>query len=107
MKLWVRIATGMFMLVGLPLQAQTVDFARDVRPIFERSCSGCHGPERQKSGYRLDVRDIAIEGGDSGEQAILPHNAMESAIIRYVSGEDESMLMPPEQSEKPRLTEAE
>ena len=26
------------------------DFARDVRPILERSCYGCHGPEKQKSG---------------------------------------------------------
>ena len=42
-----------------------VDFAKDVRPILERSCLGCHGPEKQKSGYRLDVREIALRGGDN------------------------------------------
>src|SRR6187551_2974582 len=31
------------------------DFTRDVRPILEQHCYECHGPEKQKSGYRLDV----------------------------------------------------
>lgn len=107
MKLWVTIATGIFVLLGLPLQSQTIDFEREVRPIFERSCSECHGSDKQKSGYRLDVREIAIGGGDSGEQAILPHDALGSPLFRYVSGEDEGMLMPPEESDSPQLTTAE
>ncbi len=83
------------------------DFARDVRPILERSCFGCHGPEKQKNGYRLDVRDIALKGGDSGRAAIIPHNAKASPLIRYVSGEDTELLMPPKKSDAPRLTTAE
>ena len=81
-----------------------VDFARDVRPILEKSCLGCHGPEKQKSGYRLDVRDVALKGGESGERAIVPHDAKASPLIRYVSGEEEGMLMPPKKSDVPRLT---
>ena len=83
------------------------DFAREVRPILERSCFGCHGPEKQKSGYRLDVRDIALKGGDSGHAAILPHNAKASPLIRFVSGEDEDTVMPPKKSTTPRLTATE
>ena len=83
------------------------DFAREVRPILEKSCFGCHGPEKQKSGYRLDVRAIALKGGESGEAAIVPHDAKASPLIRYVSGEDADMLMPPKKSDKPRLTAAE
>ena len=83
------------------------DFAREVRPILERSCFGCHGPDKQKSGYRLDVRDIALRGGDTGKAAIIPHNAKASPLIRYVSGEDEDMVMPPAKSKTPRLTAAE
>ncbi len=83
---------------------RAADFARDVRPILEKSCFGCHGPEKQKNGYRLDVRDIAIKGGDSGEAAIVPHNAKASPLIRFVSGEDADMLMPPKTSDKARLT---
>ncbi len=91
----------------LAIAVSPPDFVNDVRPILERSCFGCHGPEKKKSGYRLDVRDIAFKGGDSGEPAIVPHGATKSPLIRYVSGEDEEMLMPPQNSGKPRLTKAE
>lgn len=94
-------------LVAAPVAAGTVDFARDVQPIFQKYCIECHGAEKQKSGYRLDVRDIAIKGGDSGEPAIVPHDAKKSALLRFVSGEDEEMLMPPKKSTKGRLTAAE
>ena len=84
--------------------ARAVDFAREVRPILEKSCFGCHGPEKQKSNYRLDVRDIALKGGESGERAIVPHDAKASPLVRYVSGEDPDMVMPPKKSDVPRLT---
>ncbi len=87
--------------------AAAVDFARDVRPILERSCLGCHGPEKQKSGYRLDVREIALKGGESGDAAIVPHDAKKSPLIRFVSGEDPETVMPPKKSDKPPLTAAE
>lgn len=89
------------------LLAAPPDFVRDVRPILERSCLGCHGPEKAKSGYRLDVRDTAIRGGDSGEPAIVPHKASESRLIEFVEGKDEATLMPPPKSGKPRLTSSE
>ncbi len=85
-------------------EAAPPDFVKDVRPILEKNCFGCHGPEKQKSNYRLDVRDIALKGGESGERAIVPHDAKASALIRLVSGEDEDMVMPPKKSDKPRLT---
>ncbi len=94
--------------LSLPVSASAApDFARDVRPILERSCFGCHGPEKQKSGYRLDVRDLALKGGDTGKPAIIPHNAKASPLIRYVSGDDAEMLMPPANSKVARLTTAE
>ena len=83
------------------------DFAREIRPLLERSCLGCHGPEKQKSNYRLDIRETALKGGDVGKTPIIPHNAKASPIIRYVSGEDEDMVMPPKKSDAPRLTAAE
>ena len=92
---------------ALAIAVPPPDFIKEVRPILERSCLGCHGPEKQKSGYRLDVRDIALKGGDSGEPAIVPHDASTSPLIRYVSGDDEEKVMPPKKSGKPRLTSVE
>jgi hypothetical protein len=106
---WSRTRWLLSFLTGLLAQGlfAAPDFAKDVRPIFERSCFGYHGPEKQKSGYRLDVREIALKGGDSGKAAIVPHNAKASPLIRYVSGEDEELVMPPKKSDLPRLTAAE
>lgn len=82
------------------------DFIREVQPIFKRSCYGCHGPARQRSGYRLDRREIAIRGGDSGKAAITPHDAAKSPLIHYVSGQAE-IRMPPEGSSVPPLSREE
>jgi hypothetical protein len=42
-----------FLLFALPLlsvRANPVDFAGDVRPLFEKNCLKFHGPEKQKIG---------------------------------------------------------
>ena len=90
-------------LLAVSANAQ-VDFSRDIQPIFRKHCYECHGPETQRSGYRLDVRDVAQKGGDLGEAAIISKNAATSPLFRFVSGEEEEMLMPPKASGKPRLT---
>ena len=72
------------------------DFTRDVRPIFEAHCFKCHGPIKQKSGYRLDVRAIALTGGESGTPNILPGRGATSPLVKFIAGEVEDMKMPPE-----------
>jgi len=92
----------------LPLAFGTgPDYASEIQPIFERSCYACHGPERQKSGYRLDVRSIALKGGDSEKRAIIAHDSASSPLIHFVSGADPDAVMPPENSKAPPLSEAE
>src|SRR5262249_25374985 len=106
----VVIEWSLLFLTGVAFTCRSLaapDFARDVLPILERSCFRCHGPDKQKSGYRLDVRDIALKGGDSGKPAIIPHNAKASPLIRYVSGEDEEIFMPPKKSDVVPLSPAE
>jgi len=88
------------LLLGLnlfaPVGLHAVDFASEIRPIFEAHCLECHGPEKQKSGLRLDLRAPAMKGGGSGP-AILPGKSAESPLIRHISapaGDEERM--PPE-----------
>ncbi len=76
-----------------------VDFDRDIRPILEGSCWNCHGPDRHRSGLRLDSRDALLKGGDSGPAAVEGKSA-ESLLIQLVSGKDPERVMP---DEGPRL----
>src|SRR4051812_32736997 len=72
-----------------------MDFVRDVRPIFEKHCYECHGEKKQKSGFRLDVKAAALEGGESNAPDIRPGRAAESPLITFVSAADEDDRMPP------------
>lgn len=77
-----------------PAASRQVDFVKDVQPLLEKYCLKCHGPEKQKSGYRVDVRDVALKGGDDHAPNIVPGKSAESPLIHFVAGLDEDMLMP-------------
>ncbi len=69
-----------------PAATRPVDFTREIRPILERSCLSCHGPEKQKGGFRVDSLPALIRGGETHAPAILPGNSANSAIIHLVAG---------------------
>ena len=72
-----------------------VDFIRDIRPIFTVHCTKCHGSEKHEGGLRLDLKSLALEGGDSGK-AILAGQPADSDLLDRVSSTDEDGRMPPE-----------
>jgi len=77
---------------------RVVNYDRDVRPILSARCFRCHGPERQESGLRLDVRGRAMAGGDGGV-SIVAGKGGESELIRRVASDEESARMPPKASD--------
>ena len=89
--------------LSLPPPAnRPVDFAKDIRPIFVRACHSCHGPGKQRSDFRLDVKADALQGGVIGV-AIVPGKSAASPLVRYVAGLDKNIVMPP-QGRGERLT---
>ncbi len=78
------------------IKTTPVDFAREVQPIFAKHCVQCHGSETQENQLRLDVRDWAQRGGESGEPAFVPYDADNSHLIQLVTSTDQEMAMPPE-----------
>jgi hypothetical protein len=69
------------------------DFAREVRPILEKSCYSCHGADKQKAGLRLDIRASAARGGESGP-AFVPGRSDQSLLIKLARGDDPDRMMP-------------
>ena len=70
-----------------------IDFQRDVQPIFRDHCVGCHGPEMQMNGFRLDRRADAMRGGTQTD--IGPHNADGSRLYHRLIGTNFGTRMPP------------
>ncbi len=71
-----------------------MDYEKDVKPLLAENCYGCHGPEVQQSGLRLDLRQNALRGGDYGP-VIVPGKSGESKLIRRLANGDGGMQMPP------------
>src|SRR5260221_4713850 len=82
--------------VSMPaLAAAPPDFDHDIKPILEQYCFKCHGPEKQNAGLRLDQKPSALKGGESGEPAIVPGNALKSHLLHLVTTNDPDEAMPP------------
>src|SRR6478752_1214020 len=81
----------------LPALADTkVDFAKQIQPIFEKSCIKCHVPEKQKGGLRLDQKAAALKGGKDAV-AIVPGDAAKSDLYRRITLPDGSDDVMPNQ----------
>ena len=80
-----------------------VDFTRDIQPIFQASCYGCHGPEKQKGGLRLDQKAPALKGGDSGP-LLVPRKSADSLLIQAVAGTKPDLERMPRKREPLYLT---
>ena len=72
-----------------------IDFERQIAPILAAKCLRCHGATKQSSGYRLDVRGIALAGGELSAPNIVAGDAAASPLLRYISGADDEIEMPP------------
>ncbi len=84
--------------------ASPPDFVRDIRPLLDRSCAGCHSGEEANSGLRLDIRAEAFRGGDGHGAAIVPGKAAESVLVRFARGDEPEMQMPPADANVPALS---
>ncbi len=71
----------------------TVDFHRDIEPIFRANCYECHSGPKPQSQLRLDVGAAALKGGLGGK-VILPGDAKGSRLLHRVRGQGGERRMP-------------
>jgi len=69
-------------------------FHTKVLPILRDQCFRCHG-DKENGGLRLNTREAAIAGGDSGLAAIEPGKPDDSEMIRRLLSDDPDDRMPP------------
>ena len=75
----------------------TIDFNRDIRPIFSENCYACHGPDhnKRKAGLRLDRSEEPFKVLESGKTAIIPGDLAKSELVRRITTNDPDERMPP------------
>ncbi len=89
------VALFALLLAALPCLAQkpSVDFEKQVRPILEKSCLGCHGVGATLSHLDLRSRAGLLKGGTRGA-GMVPGSAEKSLLYKLVTG-SRAPLMPP------------
>ena len=73
-----------------------IDFKSQIQPLIESACLHCHMGDEPDGGLRLESRQAAMEGGDSGP-AIVTGEPEESPFYTLaVLPPDDDQIMPPE-----------
>jgi mono/diheme cytochrome c family protein len=71
-----------------------VNYFKQIQPLLEAKCYGCHVGENAKGGLRLDDRTSTFKGGDSGS-TITPQHVEKSELLARVKATDAAERMPP------------
>lgn len=71
-----------------------VSFYREIRPIFQSQCQGCHQPAKQAGAYVMTDFDRLLAGGQSESAAIVPGKPEESYIVDLITPVDGESEMP-------------
>src|SRR5437879_6378736 len=74
--------------------AAKVSYYREVRPILQANCQGCHQPAKTKGGYVMTEFKRLLAGGDSEGAAIVPGHPDKSAILKMITPQDGEVRMP-------------
>jgi mono/diheme cytochrome c family protein len=87
-----------------PAPAPPVSYDRQIRPIFQARCQGCHQPAKPSGGYVMTAFDRLLAGGKTKVAAVVPAKPGESYLIDQITPQGGEAEMP--RGQKP-LAEAE
>jgi len=72
-----------------------VSYYRDIRPVFQARCFGCHQPAKPQGSLDMTNFQGLLEGGDSGDPVVVPSEPDEGTLLEMIVSEDgETAEMP-------------
>src|SRR6266487_3655968 len=108
MRRFLLILSALLLLRGIapaqPSPQGSEFFEKKIRPLLAENCYKCHSAksEKLKGGFRLDSKELALKGGESGKVAIFPGEVEKSLLIEAVRYNNTDLQMPP----KKRLSQS-
>jgi len=91
-----------------PSDKKDLTFEKDIKPLFEKSCVGCHGPEKAKGKLRLDTLAGTLKGSVDGK-VLEPGKSASSFLVANIAflGDEDDFMPPPKDTKHPRFTAVE
>ena len=84
-------------------QSGQVSFHRDIKPLLQSHCMGCHQSAKPSGDYVMTAFGKMLSGGESGSQAIVPGDPEASYLLELITPTNGEADMP---AGKPPLDEA-
>lgn len=78
--------------------SDSVSYHKQIKPILQRECYGCHQPAKDKGGFVMTEFSKLLKGGESDEKAIVIGQPAKSLLISLITPVDGEAEMPPEKS---------
>ncbi len=85
-------------------QEKAVSYYKDIRPIFQANCQGCHQPAKPKGGYVMTDFKKLLAGGEKDGVAVVPGTLEHGSLIQQITPTNGSAEMP---KNKPPLSDSE
>ncbi len=64
--------------------ADKISYYKDVRPIFQQSCQGCHQPAKAGGGYSMTAHGDLLKKGDREKVGIVPGKPEKSFLVELI-----------------------
>ncbi|HEX4142223.1 MAG TPA: DUF1549 domain-containing protein [Pirellulales bacterium] len=77
-----------------PAEPGAISYYKQVRPIFQAQCQGCHQPAKASGKYVMTDFAKLLAGGESGNAAIVPEKPDASRLLDQITVVDGNAAMP-------------
>ena len=74
---------------------EQISFHKQVAPILQANCHGCHQPAKAGGDFVMTDFTTFLNGGESGEKAIVAGHPNDSNLIAQITPTDGTAAMPP------------
>src|SRR5262245_29014612 len=71
-----------------------VSYYKDVRPIFQQHCNGCHQPAKPQGGYVMTDHADLLKAGEQGKVGVVPGKPAGSHVIEQITPKNGKAEMP-------------
>jgi mono/diheme cytochrome c family protein len=66
----------------------TVSYYKEIRPIFQQNCNGCHQPAKPLGGFVMTAYGDLFKAGERGKVGVVPRKPNESYLIEQIKVHD-------------------